>query len=168
LGKKIAVVGLSAGIIATTTACEAINDFGTDKKIPGMITTTSKVSSTYVLDGDIDIGGVPMPPVTTDDVPELGGEPLPVYYLTEFTLYDTERLYRILQSFNLYDVVEGEEGPSGVWESAKEEEIFVLLGDNATDQHEAYIYLIRYQDELYAIDAYDLEHFADEILVDAN
>lgn len=168
LGKTVAVVGLSAGIIATTTACEAINDFGTDKKIPGMITTTSKVSSTYVLDGDIDIGGVPMPPVTTVEPPELGGEPLPVYYLTEFTLYDTERLYRILQSFNLYDVVEGEEGPSGVWGSAKEGEIFVLLGDNATDQHEAYIYLIRYQDELYAIDKYDLEHFADEILVDAN
>jgi hypothetical protein len=64
----------------------------------------------------------------------------------------------------LYDVVEGEEGPSGVWGSAKEGEIFVLLGDNATDQHEAYIYLVRYQDELYAIDVYDLEHFAEEII----
>lgn len=166
LGKTVAVVGLSAGLIATTTACDALNNFGnTYHELDGdMIVPQSSLSSTYVLDGDIDIGGVPLPPVTTDDIPELGGEPLPVYYLTDFTLYDTERLYRILQSFNLYDVVEGEEGPSGVWGSAKEGEIFVLLGDNATDQHEAYIYLVRYNDDLFAMDAYDLEHFADEIL----
>lgn len=166
LGKTVAVVGLSAGLIATTTACDALNNFGnTYHELDGdMIAPQSSLSSTYVLDGDIDIGGVPLPPVTTDDIPELGGEPLPVYYLTDFTLYDTERLYRILRSFNLYDVVEGEEGPSGVWGSAKEGEIFVLLGDNATDQHEAYIYLVRYNDDLFAMDAYDLEHFADEIL----
>lgn len=166
LGKTVAVVGLSAGLIATTTACDALNDFGQEQVAGDMpaVSTTTSATTTLALTGDVDIGGVPLPPVTTVVPPEVGGDPLPVYYLTDFTLYDTERLYRILRSFDLYDVVEGEEGPSGVWESAKEGEIFVLLGDNATDQHEAYIYLVRYNDDLFAMDAYDLEHFADEIL----
>ena len=166
LGKTVAVVGLSAGLIATTTACDALNNFGnTYHELDGdMIVPQSSLSSTYVLDGDI--AGVPMPPVTTDEIPELGGEPLPVYYLTDFELYDGIRQFRVTQGFNLYDVVEGEEGPSGVWGSAKEGDTFVLVGHNGTDQHEAYIYLIRYNDELFAMDAYDLENFADEILVE--
>ncbi len=169
LGKSIAVVGLSVGLIATTTACAALDDLGLPlpagkMPAPGGLTTTAAVTTTLPLTGDVDIAGVPMPPATTDEIPELGGEPVPVYYLTDFELYDGVRQFLVNQGFNLYDVVEGDEGPSGVWGSAKEGELFTLLGHNGTDQHEAYIYLIRYQDELYAIDVYDLEHFAEEII----
>lgn len=151
LGKTVAVVGLSAGIIATSASCEALEEFRGNELDGDMavseVTTTDSSVQTEVLDGGM----------------ELGGEPLPVYYLTDFELYDSKRQFRAEQGFNLYDVVEGEEGPSGVWASAAEGDIFTLLGHNGTDEYEAYIYLVRYKDVLYAIDAYDLEHFSIEI-----
>ncbi len=151
MGKTVAVVGLSAGIIATSASCDAFDAF-VGNEIAGDLrieeTTITSPGDTEAVDGDM----------------ELGGEPIPVYYLTDFTMYDSERLFRVTQGFNLYDVVEGEDGSSGVWESAKVGDLFTLVGHNGTEQYEAYLYLVRCQDVLYAMDVYDLEHFAVEII----
>lgn len=164
LGKTIAVVGLSAGIITNTVACAELSSIGNSSTLDDnlAVNTTTAPTTTWALTGDIDIGGVPpLPPVTTDEIPELGGEPLPVYYLTDFTLYDTERMYVVKENFNLYDVVEGEEGPSGIVETLYTGDFFLLVGDNGTDEHPAWAYLIRYKGVLFAVED-DLSHVAEE------
>lgn len=171
LGKTIAVVGLSAGIITNTVACAELSLVGGDSLGGDMAVSTTSMEvnglmeapdTTDALDGDIDLGGVPpLPPVTTEEIPELGGEPLPVYYLTDFTLYDTERMYVVKENFNLYDVVEGEEGPSGIVETLYTGDFFLLVGDNGTDEHPAWAYLIRYKGVLFAVED-DLSRVAEE------
>ena len=173
LGKTVAVVGLSAGLIVATSSCAELSAIGGNQLDGDMIapasTTTPELQGgmtlppdiTDALDGDIDLGGVPpLPPVTTEEIPELGGEPLPVYYLTDFTLYDSETMYVATGDFNLYDVVEGEEGPSGITESMYNGDFFMLVGDNGTEESPAWLYLVRCRGVLYAIDEYDLTHFA--------
>ena len=155
MGKTVAVVGLSAGIIATSVACEGLEEFrgnGLDGDMPASEPAAVTTADTNRVDGMVLSGDI-----------ALEGEPLPLYYLTDFKTAETERLYMATAGFNLYDVIEGEEGPSGVTASAKEGDVFTLVGHNGADDQEAYAYLVRYQGVLYAIDAYDAEHFTVEI-----
>lgn len=159
MGKTVAVVGLSAGIIATTASCEAFNEFSGNEVAGDMVieeTAAESSDTAVVLDGDM------VAPLPGEEV-ELGGAPLQVYYLTDFTMFDSERTYQVTQGFNLYDVVEGEEGPSGLTVSAQEGDTLVLLGHNGTETVKAYLFLVRYKDVLYAVDEYDWEHFAVEM-----
>ena len=162
LGKTIAVVGLSAGIITNTVACAELSSIGNSSTLDGdpAVNTTTAPTTTWALTGDVDHAGVPLPPETTEEIPELGGEPLPVYYLTDFTLYDSETMYMATGDFNLYDVVEGEEGPSGITETMYNGDFFMLVGDNATAETPAWLYLVRVRGVLYAIDEYDLTNLA--------
>lgn len=160
LGKTVAVVGLSAGLIATTTACDALNDFGNSQLDGDMIVPQSSLSSTYVLDGDIDIGGVPMPPATTVEPPELDGEPAPRFYLSDFTRYEEAqyRFFRITEEAWLDDVIE-EDGAIESNISLQAGAILTVIGDDGRD----WMYLVRYEDKLYAVGIDYLEIYATEL-----
>lgn len=156
LGKTVAVVGLSAGMIVASTSCAEMSSIGGNQLDGDMAAPAS--TTTLELQG-----GMTLPPETTEtldgEMVEMG-DLLPVYYLTDFTLYDSETVYVATGDFNLYDVVEGEEGSSGIVETVYAGEFFVLVGDNGTEEQEAWMYLVRCKGELYAMDQYDLTHFA--------
>lgn len=162
LGKTVAVVGLSAGLIATTTACDALNDFGQEQVAGAMpaVSTTTSATTTLALTGDVDLSGVPMPPVTTVEPPEVGGEPAPRFYLSDFTRYEEAqyRIFRITEEAWLDDVIEED----GVTESnirLQAGATLTVIGDDGRD----WMYLVRYEDKLYAVGIDYLETYATEL-----
>lgn len=154
LGKTIAVVGLSAGIITNTVACAELSSIGNSSTLDGdlAVNTTTAPTTTWALTGDVDLGGAPLPPETEPGY-ELGGEPAPVYYLSDFTLYESETMYVITKDLYIDFITEDEMNPIYGCESLYAGDFFMLVGDNATEQREAWLYLVRYKGELYAMES---------------
>lgn len=157
LGKTVAVVGLSAGLIATTTACDALNDFGNTYHAPDgdMIVPQSSLSSTYVLDGDI---VQPQGDLVVD------GGMAPVIYPSDFRQYELTPLYMAGKSIVLYEVEETNETGEERYEIPAGD-LFTLLGDNGTESAKADLFLIMYKGKLYAIDEFDMAN-ATECITD--
>ena len=162
LGKRIAVVGLSAGIITTATAC---SDPTPLRHTASAEQETQEPTDIVVENtGDLVFAGAPLPPETTEafdgEMVEMG-EPLPVYYLTDFTLYDGNRLFIANQPVYLDEVIEENEAGEEI-SNIEAGEDFLVIGDNGSEYTEAYMFLVRYKGKLYAVDKYYLDNCATE------
>lgn len=142
LGKSVAIVGLSAGLLMNAVACTQLSTVGDDPADDSQATSTTTVPSIEI-DGD-------MAPETQPGV-ELGGEPAPIYYLSDFTLYESETMYVVTKDLYIDFLTEDEMNPIYGCESLYAGDFFMLVGDNATEQREAWLYLVRYKGELYAM-----------------
>ena len=154
LGKTIAVVGLSAGLITTTAACDALSAVGgnqLDGDMEAPVSTTSMELQ----------GGITLPPETLGEVVEVGGDMVPVYYPTDFTLYETARLFYSKDSVILFEVIEENEKGQEIDNLPADEE-FTVIGHNGSESEEAYLFLVQYKGKLYAVDKYYLDNYATE------
>ena len=99
MGKMVAVIGLSAGIIATSVSCEALSDIVDHPT--GAMTTTAPTAYAPSDSVDSELDGKPLPPETGEEMPDTGdlfpdqttapdeleGEPAdPVYFQKDFQI----------------------------------------------------------------------------------
>lgn len=160
LGKTVAVAGLSAGMIvstALTTSCELME---TQTTGGDMVEPEQRVenSSGQVLTGDVtaevtvEIDG--------DMVDVTAGEPLPIYYYSDFVLQDA-RVYETDVDLYAYCVITDDETDTCEGVTIPEGARFEAVGEMGDE----IMWLIRYEDAYYSIygtDLYDCAHEATE------
>lgn len=152
LGKKVAVVGLSAGMIATATACEGSDEYKGNSLDGDLPAATTTVTAPYVGTGEVDdqllppeteLGGVPLPPkLDLGEVPDI-----PRYFLSDFQLYETEIAVPDAQSVVAYLVFEQDAAENGVLTVVSEGDSYAIIGISESMN----LYLIRYREQYWAI-----------------
>lgn len=147
LGKTVAVAGLSAGLLVSTSACSPIDSTTTavngDMVAESDRTTTSVTTTTSMMMPPGSISGVPLPPS---------------YYYTDFVLQDA-RLFEAKTVFYADDVLmdEDDDPPRSI--EIPEGARFEVIGANA----EANVWLIRYEEAYYCVYGETLEADAVEV-----
>ncbi|MBQ8287857.1 MAG: hypothetical protein IJX76_03700 [Clostridia bacterium] len=143
LGKSIAVVGLSAGIITTATACSDPTPI--EHTVPAGQETDAPTDIVVETEGDLVFAGAPLsPPIEVD------GDMAPVYYTTDFIaceprIYIADRLLYVdhLQDFDYSD--------ENVW-AIPEGEMFVVIGTGEDDRMVRVLYggqqFVMWEDDL--------------------
>ncbi len=157
LGKTVAVVGLSATMMATATSCDALllseySDLAGAMPYPEDTTTATD---------ELLWMGEPLPPETTEaidgEVADIGGVPMVYrYYPAYFQSYDVKLSYRATDSIYLMEVVEENETGEELGE-LQAGCVFEVWGIAESGD----VLLISYDGKLYAMYQADLEGCAE-------
>lgn len=161
LGKTVAVAGLSAGLIVSTSAC-ALRDVQSTAGDMAAESDRVKHTSKFVATGDIDTSVTDAIdgelPATPGEIVEIMGDLNPNRYYTDFNLFDA-RLFEADEDLYAYGVIIDEDGdyPSDIYIPVGAR--FEVVGE----MEDWYIRLVRYEDVYYAVYDSMLGAYAHEV-----
>lgn len=153
MGKTVAVAGISAGIIVSssmTSSCALIDATSTAGDMVAETVRTTAPETEIAIDG-----GMPLPGGIEA---ELKGEPIPACYYTDFLLAEP-RVFEVKTEYYAYGVITEEDETFADGITLPVGAIVELVGENPIGGES----LVRYEGEYYCLYSGELEEIATEV-----